>query len=31
VKVAKTTICGTDLSILKGDVPNCAPGRFSDA
>jgi alcohol dehydrogenase len=21
VKIAKTTICGTDLHILKGDVP----------
>ncbi|WEX11504.1 zinc-dependent alcohol dehydrogenase family protein [Chelativorans sp. AA-79] len=27
VRVAKTTICGTDLHILKGDVPPCAPGR----
>ncbi len=27
VKVSKTTICGTDLHILKGDVPTCAPGR----
>lgn len=27
VKLAKTTICGTDLHILKGDVPTCAPGR----
>ena len=27
VKVAKTTICGTDLHILKGDVPTCQPGR----
>jgi alcohol dehydrogenase len=27
VKVTKTTICGTDLHILKGDVPTCAPGR----
>jgi alcohol dehydrogenase len=27
VKVLKTTICGTDLHILKGDVPTCAPGR----
>ncbi|HUC48078.1 MAG TPA: zinc-dependent alcohol dehydrogenase family protein [Xanthobacteraceae bacterium] len=26
VKIAKTTICGTDLHILKGDVPTCAPG-----
>ncbi|WP_041381742.1 alcohol dehydrogenase catalytic domain-containing protein [Spiribacter curvatus] len=22
-----TTICGTDLHILKGDVPTCEPGR----
>jgi len=28
VKVVKTTICGTDLHILKGDVPTCAPGRI---
>jgi len=27
VKVTKTTICGTDLHILKGDVPTCRPGR----
>jgi alcohol dehydrogenase len=26
VKIAKTTICGTDLHILKGDVPSCRPG-----
>ncbi len=26
VKVVKTTICGTDLHILKGDVPACVPG-----
>jgi alcohol dehydrogenase len=28
VRVIKTTICGTDLHILKGDVPSCAPGRI---
>lgn len=28
VKVVKTTICGTDLHILKGDVPTCEPGRI---
>lgn len=28
VKVTKTTICGTDLHILKGDVATCAPGRI---
>ena len=28
VKITKTTICGTDLHILKGDVPSCAPGRI---
>jgi len=28
VKVVKTTICGTDLHILKGDVPTCKPGRI---
>ncbi|ACB97209.1 zinc-dependent alcohol dehydrogenase family protein [Beijerinckia indica] len=27
VKVTKTTICGTDLHILKGDVATCKPGR----
>ena len=26
VRMTKTTICGTDLNILKGDVPTCAPG-----
>ena len=28
VKILKTTICGTDLHILKGDVPSCTPGRI---
>jgi len=28
VKITKTTICGTDLHILRGDVPTCAPGRI---
>ena len=28
IKVAKTTICGTDLHIIKGDVPSCVPGRI---
>jgi len=28
VKIARTTICGTDLHILKGDVPSCRPGRI---
>jgi len=28
VKMSKTTICGTDLHILKGDVPTCEPGRI---
>jgi alcohol dehydrogenase len=28
VKMVKTTICGTDLHILKGDVPSCQPGRI---
>ncbi len=27
VKITKTTICGTDLHILKGDVPTCDPDR----
>jgi alcohol dehydrogenase len=28
VKIAKTTICGTDLHILKGDVPTVSDGRI---
>ncbi len=28
VRVTKTTICGTDLHILKGDVPTCEAGRI---
>jgi alcohol dehydrogenase len=28
VKITRTTICGTDLHILKGDLPGCAPGRI---
>lgn len=28
VRVTQTTICGTDLHILKGDVPTAAPGRI---
>lgn len=28
VKMIKTTICGTDLHILKGDVPTCESGRI---
>ncbi|TCR75633.1 zinc-dependent alcohol dehydrogenase family protein [Rhizobium sp. BK376] len=28
VKMNLTTICGTDLHILKGDVPSCLPGRI---
>ena len=31
VRVTKTTICGTDLHILKGDLPSCAPGRARGA
>ncbi|MEX0374291.1 zinc-dependent alcohol dehydrogenase family protein [Spiribacter pallidus] len=27
VRISHTTICGTDLHILKGDVPTCEPGR----
>jgi len=27
VRVTKTTICGTDLHILKGDLASCKPGR----
>ena len=28
VKITKTTICGTDLHILKGDVATCQPGTI---
>jgi alcohol dehydrogenase len=28
IRITKTTICGTDLHILKGDVPSCEPGRI---
>ncbi|OJF95665.1 zinc-dependent alcohol dehydrogenase family protein [Pararhizobium antarcticum] len=28
VRITKTTICGTDLHILKGDVATCPPGRI---
>ncbi len=28
VRITTTTICGTDLHILKGDVPAIAPGRI---
>lgn len=28
VKMVKSTICGTDLHILKGDVPAVTPGRI---
>lgn len=28
VRITKTTICGTDLHILKGDVSTCEPGRI---
>jgi alcohol dehydrogenase len=28
VRLTRTTICGTDLHILKGDVPSCEPGRI---
>jgi alcohol dehydrogenase len=28
VRMTKTTICGTDLHILKGDVATCQPGRI---
>ena len=27
VRMTKTTICGTDLHILRGEVPTCEPGR----
>jgi alcohol dehydrogenase len=28
IRVTKTTICGTDLHILKGDVATCKPGTI---
>ena len=28
VRITRTTICGTDLHILKGDLPSCTPGRI---
>ena len=28
VRMTKTTICGNDLHILKGEVPSCSPGRI---
>lgn len=28
VRIEKTTICGTDLHILRGNVPTCKPGRI---
>src|SRR6202035_3290364 len=28
VRISKTTICGTDLHILKGDVPEVTDGRI---
>lgn len=28
VRMVHTTICGTDLHILHGDVPSCTPGRI---
>jgi alcohol dehydrogenase len=28
VRISRTTICGTDLHILKGDVASCVPGRI---
>lgn len=28
VKITHTTICGTDLHIIKGDVPECPPGTI---
>ena len=28
VRITTTTICGTDLHILRGDVPTVTPGRI---
>ena len=29
VRISKTTICGTDLAILKGGVATVTPGRIT--
>ena len=29
VRITTSTICGTDLHILKGDLPSVTPGGFS--
>ena len=29
VRITTSTICGTDLHILKGDLPSVTPGRIS--
>jgi hypothetical protein len=31
IRVTKSTICGSDLHILKGDVPTCKPGTGPSA
>jgi hypothetical protein len=31
IRLTSTTICGTDLHILKGDVPSCTPGPAGEA
>lgn len=28
IRLTKTTICGTDMHIIKGDVPTCKPGTI---
>ncbi len=30
VRIVKTTICGTDLHIIKEDVPTCKSGTILD-
>ena len=30
VRITTSTICGTDLHILKGDVPTVTPAEFLD-
>ena len=27
LKLEATTLCGTDLHVIRGDVPTCTPGR----
>ena len=27
LRLEATTLCGTDLHVIRGDVPSCTPGR----